>query len=105
MKLQEMIAAINFDIRKKAEELMEAENFHSLKDFGDGYEALIFTGGKLLLTEVVLGKKQNVLEYDCQCTDNIDICVHVAAVLIGVEKMIQTKCDDYHEAVQKLKQK
>ena len=102
MKLQKKIASISPALRKKAELLLKSENFASLKNFGDGFEAFIGVEGGILLPEVILDEDGNVLGYECQCGGSRRICVHVAAVLLGIEKMLPTGCDDYHEAIRKL---
>lgn len=106
MHLKEIIATIDTDTRAEAEVLMKNERFMSLKDFGDGYEAFIAVTNGALLPQVVLGDDCSVTEYECQCCKRRgkDICVHVAAVLLGVEKMLEAGCYDYHEAVKKLEQ-
>ena len=105
MKLQDLIAEIEPEFRNDAVELMKTDDFYSLKQFddGNGYEAFILSGGKFILTNVELDKKQNVLEYECQCADSkYNTCVHLAATLIGIEIMLKAKHFDYHEALQKL---
>ena len=104
MKLQEMTASIKPAFRRIAEKLLNSEDFESLKDFGDGFEAFIGVEGGVLLPEVVLNPDGEVLKFECQCrgSRNHKICVHIEAVLLGIEKMLQAGCDDYHEAVMKL---
>jgi hypothetical protein len=74
-------------------------------DFGDGYEAFIATGEKIILPQVVLAPDDSVLEHECQCgfynrkRKNKDYCVHVAAMFLGIEKMTEAECSDYHDAV------
>ena len=98
MKLQAMIYSINPDVRSAAKRLMKSEDFVSLKEFEDGYEAFIGSGDSILLPEVVL-EDESVTEYTCQCRSDYKICVHVAAMLLGIKKMLQAGCDDYHEAI------
>ena len=106
MKLQEMIVSISSYVRKKAKLLLKSEEFESLKDFGDGFEAFFAVDGGILLPQVILNEEGEVLDYECQCggSQNRRICVHIAAVMLGAEKMLLTGCDDYHEAVRELEQ-
>jgi len=105
MKLQDMIKSIDPALRADAEALLKSDDFFSLKDFEDGYEAFISIEDDILLPEIVLDEDQFIQEYSCSCgcsTVN-DICVHIAAILLGIEQMLAAGCDDYHEAVAKLK--
>jgi len=104
MYLHELVASIKPDTRIKAEKLLKSENFTSLKDFGDGYESMITTEYGILLPQVVLTDDYAVSEYECQCRKGKrnDFCIHVAAMLLGIETMLQADCDDYHTAVKKL---
>ena len=104
MKLQKMIAAIHPALLEKAELLLMSEEFINLEDFDDGYEAFIATEDGFLLPVVTLEQNGEVLEYDCSCKGGSGICVHVAAMLLGIEKMRQTGCFNYHEAIAKLNQ-
>jgi hypothetical protein len=105
MKLKEIISSMKAETRAEAEEFMKSEEFTSMRDFGDGYEALIFIEEKLLLPQVVLAPDDTVLEHECQCgfynrkRKNKDYCVHVAAIFLGIEKMKEADCYDYHDAV------
>ena len=106
MKLAEEILFIDPKVQKKAELLLKSETFDSLKNFGDGgYEAFIEVKGGILLPEVTMDEEGDVLEYECQCKGSHRrmICVHIAAVMLGMVKVLQAECDDYHEAVMKLK--
>lgn len=87
MKIQEMIAGIDPAVRADAEELLKSESFYSVDETEDGYEALIFTGGSLLLTNIVLAHDGTVMEYECQCSGYSagEICVHIAAMLLYME--------------------
>ena len=100
MKLQAMIDSIDPDVRSMAERLMKSEDFFSLKEFEGGYEAFIKVEGGILLPGVVL-EDGAVVEYECQCQSECNICVHVAAMLLGIQKMLQAGCNDYHEAIEK----
>lgn len=102
MKLQDMINSIAPAVRADAETLLKSEAFMSLKDFGDGYEAFISVEGGFLLPEVVLDRDQAVQTHSCQCPARNDICVHLAAALLGIEQMLSAGCHDYHEAAAKL---
>jgi len=108
MKLNEMIVGIKPYVLEDARNLLKSDRFHSLKqmDDGDSYEALIYFESGLLLPEVVLDSEQNILEKECQCTKigAFEICVHLAATLLGIEKMLLAGRDDYHEAVKILGQ-
>ena len=106
MYLKEIIASIDADTRKKAEKLMKSESFMSLQDFDDGYEAFIASTDGFLLPQIVFAHDYTILEYECQCRkrNGEDFCIHLAAMLLGIEKMLEAGCFDYHEAVQKLEQ-
>jgi hypothetical protein len=106
MRLQDGITTISSFVRKKAKSLLKSEAFESLKDFGDGFEAFIVVEGGFLLPQIILDDG-DVVDYECQCrgSRNRRICLHIAAVMLGVEKMLQAGCDDYHEAVMKLEQR
>ena len=108
MKLSEMIAGIKPYVREDAKNLLKSDRFHSLKqmDDGDSYEALIYFESGLLMPEVMMDSEQNILGKECQCA-NIgvhEICVHLTATLLGIEKMLLAGSDDYHEAVKILEQ-
>ena len=90
MTLQEMTARIPPPLRAEAEALLVSKAFVSLKDFGDGYEAFIVIQDSVLLPEVVLDSGQAVLDYGCQC-GGTDLCVHVAAMLLGIGAMLSDK--------------
>ena len=100
MKLQEMIDSIHPDVRSMAERLMKSEDFLSLKEFEGGYEAFIKVEGGILLPGVVL-EDGSIIESECQCQSGYKICIHVAAMLLGIKKMLQAGCNDYHEAIEK----
>ena len=106
MYLKEIIASINTDTREKAETLLKTEGFMSLQDFEGGYEAFIATQNGFLLPQIVFAHDYSIIEYECQCRNRNkkDFCVHLTAMLLGIEKMLEAGCFDYHEAVQKLGQ-
>jgi len=98
MDLQKMIASISPAMRKKAEALLNSDSFTSLVN-EDGYCAAEFAeDGGYLIPEIFLDDNE-VWEYECQCSKRRVVCVHITAVLIGIEKMLLTGCDDYREAV------
>ena len=100
MKLQAMIDSISPDVRDLAIRLMKSEDFFSLKEFEGGYEAFIKVEGGILLPGVVLDD-ESVIESECQCQSGYKICIHVAAMLLGIKRMLQAGCCDYHEAIEK----
>jgi hypothetical protein len=107
MQLKELIESIKPAIRTEAEELLHSKNFTNLRDLSDGYEALIWDEERILLPEVIFSHNYAIIESACQCkkSSKHEFCVHVTAMFLGIEKMIEADCDNYHEAVEKLKQK
>ena len=99
MKLSKMIESIDPIIRIDAEELLKAKNFYSLLKTGKEYEALIFFEDGPLLPLVVMDRKQRILGYECQCDEGgyYDICVHMAATLLGIERMVRGGCLNHYE--------
>jgi hypothetical protein len=102
MKVQEYISHINPAIFKEARSLIKSKDFMSLKDFGDCYEGFTAYEGGVLFPEVKADKDGEVQKYSCSCRDNNTLCVHIAAMMLGMEKMKQAGCADYHEAVKQL---
>jgi len=104
MKLQEYINFINPAVFKQAKTFIRSEDFMSLKGFGlgDYYEASINYEDNAITSEVVIDENDEVQKYSCDCRGNNTLCIHIAAMLLGIEKMRQTGCSDYHEAVKKL---
>jgi len=94
-----MIASMSPKMRKKAEALLKSEDFYSLVCSDGIYEAEIISDNGCFLPQVMLDEDDCVWDYECKCVKGMGICVHLAAVLLGIEKMIQVDCNDYHEAV------
>jgi hypothetical protein len=100
MYLEKIIASIDGDTRRKAEKFLKSKSFVSLKYFRDGYEAIIINKNKLLLPQIVFTRSYKISEYECQCRqwDSENFCVHLAAMILGIEKMLETGCGNYHTA-------
>jgi len=99
MKLQEHINCINPAILNEAKIYMQSEEFVSLKSLGYYYEGFMIYENKILFPEVVVSNKNEIQKYSCDCRSKNAVCVHIAAMFLGIEIMIQAGCADYHEAV------
>jgi len=99
MKLQEYINHVNPEIFKEAKTYIKSKDFMSLKDFGEYYEAFVVYEDNVLFPEVILDQNHEVQKYSCNCRNKNTLCVHIAAMFLGIEKMLQNHCFDYHEAV------
>jgi len=105
MTLEKTIATMRPALRENAEDLLGSEDLLSLTGVENNYEAEFFysdddAGGHdedTFITEVYLEDNNDVWQYWCQCGNTRGICVHVAAVLLGIVKMKQAGCEDYHD--------
>jgi len=102
MKLQEYINFVNPAIFKEARAFIKSEDFVSLKNLGDHYEGAVIYEDGLIFAEVVIDKNDEIQKYSCNCRNSNTLCIHIAAIMLGIEKMLKAGCSDYHEALKRL---
>ena len=103
MKLQDYIKAVSPAILSEAEKFIQSGDFISLKSSDCCYEGIAAYENGVIFPEAVIDENREIKKYWCDCGKNNTVCVHIAAVFLGIEKMLQAGCSDYHEAVKNSK--
>lgn len=75
----------------------------AITDFGDGFEgfAIDEETQAWYLPHLTLTKNMEVLEFDCQCVESHDLCIHKAGLVWGVNFMQQMECSELSEAIKR----
>lgn len=81
LTLQNFEKEINKTILGRGEKYFSSGCVNALDDNGDGIWTAEVEGTETYTVEIVLKNENNVVDYDCDCPYDGDICKHVVAVL------------------------
>jgi len=99
MKLQEYINSVDSAVLRKAKAFLQTGNFISLRSRGFYYEGSAVYNKNTVFFEAVIDENNEIQKYSCDCRNNSVVCIHITAMFLGIEKMTEAECSDYHEAV------
>lgn len=109
MKVTEMVKQLTPTERKEAERYLKSGAVKSIKLFqdpldGSEFEGFIEYDGRpaVLLPGLEVDESMNVENIHCQCEKRDTMCAHKAALLVGVQWMLDSKRMDLKEAMQAL---